>query len=117
MVATHLPSNVLLVLVPLDADPVVGCPGTAGAVLHQSDDVPTKQSYIMAVVSPGERSAAAGIAGVARSICPSSSVCSRSTAGRDPAVSDSTYQPTRTYPFSCKFTSVVIAQRSIWTSG
>ena len=26
-------------------------------------------------------------------------------------------QPTRTYPFSCKFTSVVIAQRSIWTSG
>jgi hypothetical protein len=26
-------------------------------------------------------------------------------------------QPTRTYPFSCKFTSVVRAQRSIWTSG
>ena len=29
-------------------------------------DVPTRQSYIMAVVSPEERSAAAGITGVAR---------------------------------------------------
>ena len=29
-------------------------------------DVPTRQSYLMAVVSPGERSAAAGITGVAR---------------------------------------------------
>jgi uncharacterized membrane-anchored protein YitT (DUF2179 family) len=29
-------------------------------------DVPARQSYIMAVVSPRERSAAAGIAGVAR---------------------------------------------------
>jgi sugar phosphate permease len=29
-------------------------------------DVPTRQSYIMAVVSPQERSAAAGITGVAR---------------------------------------------------
>jgi MFS family permease len=31
-------------------------------------DVPTRQSYIMAVVPPNERSAAAGIAGVARTI-------------------------------------------------
>jgi MFS family permease len=31
-------------------------------------DVPTRQSYIMAVVSPQERSAAAGITGVARTI-------------------------------------------------
>ena len=31
-------------------------------------DVPTRQSYIMAVVSPEERSAAAGITGVARTI-------------------------------------------------
>jgi MFS family permease len=29
-------------------------------------DVPTRQSYTMAVVDPGERSAAAGVAGVAR---------------------------------------------------
>src|SRR5206468_11841582 len=31
-------------------------------------DVPTRQSYIMAVVSPHERSAAAGVTGVARTI-------------------------------------------------
>jgi MFS family permease len=30
-------------------------------------DVPTRQSYVMAVVRPEERSAAAGITGVARS--------------------------------------------------
>ena len=31
-------------------------------------DVPTRQSYTMAVVSPDERSAAAGVTGVARTI-------------------------------------------------
>jgi MFS family permease len=31
-------------------------------------DVPTRQSYIMAVVGPHERSAAAGVTGVARTI-------------------------------------------------
>jgi len=31
-------------------------------------DVPTRQSYLMAVVRPEERSAAAGVAGVARTI-------------------------------------------------
>jgi MFS family permease len=66
MVATHLPSNVLLILVPL-------MPTLPLAVLVllvrfsiSQMDVPTRQSYIMAVVSPEERSAAAGITGVAR---------------------------------------------------
>jgi predicted MFS family arabinose efflux permease len=31
-------------------------------------DVPTRQSYVMAVVAPDERSAAAGITGVARTL-------------------------------------------------
>ena len=68
MVATHLPSNVLLILVPL-------MPTLPLAVLVllvrfsiSQMDVPTRQSYIMAVVSPKERSAAAGITGVARTI-------------------------------------------------
>jgi MFS family permease len=68
MVATHLPSNVLLVLVPL-------MPNLPSAVLVllarfsiSQMDVPTRQSYIMAVVSPEERSAAADITGVARTI-------------------------------------------------
>src|SRR5262245_6984170 len=66
MVATHLPSNVLLILVPL-------LPNLPLAILMllirfsiSQMDVPTRQSYTMAVVSPEERSAAAGITGVAR---------------------------------------------------
>jgi MFS family permease len=68
MVATHLPSNILLILVPL-------MPTLPLAVLVllvrfsiSQMDVPTRQSYIMAIVSPEERSAAAGITGVARTI-------------------------------------------------
>ncbi len=66
MVLTHLPSNVLLILVPL-------MPNLPLAVLVllvrfsiSQMDVPTRQSYTMAVVTPDERSAAAGITGVAR---------------------------------------------------
>jgi MFS family permease len=68
MVATHLPSNILLILVPL-------MPNLPLAVLVllvrfsiSQMDVPTRQSYVMAVVTPEERSAAAGITGVARTI-------------------------------------------------
>jgi MFS family permease len=68
MVFTHLPSNVLLLLVPLMPDL-----GLAVAVLLvrfsiSQMDVPTRQSYTVAVVSPDERSAASGVTGVARSI-------------------------------------------------
>jgi MFS family permease len=66
MVITHLPSNILLILVPL-------MPSLSLAVLVllvrfsiSQMDVPTRQSYTMAVVSAEERSAAAGITGVAR---------------------------------------------------
>jgi MFS family permease len=67
MVFTHLPSNVLL-LVPLMPDL-----GLAVAVLLvrfsiSQMDVPTRQSYTVAVVRSDERSAAAGVTGVARSL-------------------------------------------------
>ena len=68
MVFTHLPSNVLLLLVPLMPD--LG-PAVAVLLLRFSIsqmDVPTRQSYTVAVVSPDERSAASGVTGVARSI-------------------------------------------------
>ena len=68
MVFTHLPSNVLLILVPL-------MPTLALATLVlfmrfsiSQMDVPTRQSYLMAVVKPEERSAAGGVTGVARTI-------------------------------------------------
>jgi MFS family permease len=66
MVLTHLPSNILLILVPL-------MPNLSLAILVlllrfsiSQMDVPTRQSYTMAIVRPEERSAAAGITGVAR---------------------------------------------------
>jgi MFS family permease len=68
MVFTHLPSNVLLILVPLMPRLEL-----AAAVLLvrygiSQMDVPTRQSYTMAVVHADERSAAAGITTVARSV-------------------------------------------------
>jgi MFS family permease len=66
MVFTHLPSNFLLLLVPLS-------PSFESAVsvllvrhLLSQMDVPTRQSYTMAVVDPDERAASAGILSVAR---------------------------------------------------
>ncbi|HEY2989872.1 MAG TPA: MFS transporter [Candidatus Binatia bacterium] len=68
MVFTHLPSNILLILVPL----MPNLPLAVAVLLLRFGisqmDVPTRQSYIMAVVRPEERSAAGGITGVARTI-------------------------------------------------
>lgn len=68
MVFTHIPSNILLCLVPL-----MPFSWLAVAVLLlrfsiSQMDVPTRQSYTMAVVSPDERSAASGITAIARSV-------------------------------------------------
>jgi MFS family permease len=68
MVATHLPSNVLLILVPLMPTLPLAVLMLLARFSISQMDVPTRQSYIMAVVSPEERSAAAGITGVARTI-------------------------------------------------
>ena len=68
MVATHLPSNVLLILVPLMPNLPLAVAMLLVRFSISQMDVPTRQSYIMAVVSPEERSAAAGITGVARTI-------------------------------------------------
>jgi MFS family permease len=66
MVFTHLPSNLLLILVPI----MPTLPLAVGVLLLRYTlsqmDVPTRQSYVMAVVDPDERSAAAGITGIAR---------------------------------------------------
>jgi predicted MFS family arabinose efflux permease len=68
MVFTHLPSNLLLILVPF----MPTLPLAAGVLLARfaisQMDVPTRQSYTMAIVAPDERSAAAGVTGIARSL-------------------------------------------------
>ena len=68
MVFTHIPSNILLILVPL----MPTLPLAIGVLLLRFSisqmDVPTRQSYTMAVVAPDERSAASGVTAIARSI-------------------------------------------------
>ena len=68
MVFTHLPSNILLIL-------MVFMPNLTWAVIVfllrctiSQMDVPTRQAYVMAVVTPSERSAAGGVANVARTL-------------------------------------------------
>jgi MFS family permease len=66
MVVTHLPSNVLLLLVPLMPNLTLAVIVLLVRFSISQMDVPTRQSYTMAVVRPEERSAAGGITGVAR---------------------------------------------------
>ncbi|HEY3473892.1 MAG TPA: MFS transporter, partial [Anaerolineales bacterium] len=68
MVFTHIPSNILLILVPL----MPTLPLAIGVLLLRFSisqmDVPTRQSYTLAVVAPDERSAASGVTAIARSV-------------------------------------------------
>lgn len=68
MVFTHIPSNILLILVPL----MPSLPMAIGMLLARFSisqmDVPTRQSYTVAVVAPDERSAASGVTSIARSV-------------------------------------------------
>jgi MFS family permease len=68
MVYTHLPSNVLLMLVPLMPTAPLAVALWFLRMSISQMDVPTRQSYTMAVVAPDERSAAAGITGIARTV-------------------------------------------------
>jgi MFS family permease len=68
MVFTHLPSNLLLILVPLMPSLPLAVVVLFARFSISQMDVPTRQSYLMAVVSPEERSAAGGVTGVARTI-------------------------------------------------
>ena len=66
MIFTHVPSNLLLMAVPF----MPTLPLAIGVLLLRfaisQMDVPTRQSYTMALVPPDERSAAAGVTNVAR---------------------------------------------------
>src|SRR6266851_2275027 len=73
MVFTHLPSNVLLLLVAFAPT----FPVAAGLLLLRQllsqMDVPTRQAYTMALVAPEERTAAASVTSLARSVGSASS--------------------------------------------
>lgn len=68
MVFTHLPANVFLILVPLMPNlPLALLFLMLRSALSQMD-VPARTSYVMAVVAPGERPAAASVTAVPRSL-------------------------------------------------
>jgi len=73
MVFTHLPSQLLLVLVPLMPSFWLAALFLLCRQSLSKMDVPTRQVYIMELVSPEERTAAAGITTMARSIATSMS--------------------------------------------
>ncbi len=68
MVFTHIPSSICLILAPLAPNLVT----TLGLLLVRAAlsqmDVPTRTSYVMAIVAPQERTAAASITAVPRSL-------------------------------------------------
>jgi MFS family permease len=68
MVFTHLPANILLILVPFAPSlPIAIALLVARSALSEMD-VPTRNSYVMAVVKPEERPATASITAVPRSL-------------------------------------------------
>jgi MFS family permease len=68
MVFTHLPSNVLLLLTPLMPNLPLAILLLLGRSALSQMDVPTRNSYVMAVVPPAERPAAASVTTVPRSL-------------------------------------------------
>ncbi len=68
MVGSHIPSNVLLVLVPMMPTLHLAIALLLVRFSISQMDVPTRQVYTMALVTPSERSAAAGVTGIARTV-------------------------------------------------
>ena len=71
MVLTHIPSSICLIAAALSSDLTL----TLGLLLVRSAlsqmDVPTRTSYVMAVVTPSEQTAAASVTAVPRSLASS----------------------------------------------
>jgi MFS family permease len=67
MVFTHIPSNVLLILIPLMPTFEWSMAILLARFAISQMDVPTRQSFVASVVAPDERSAAAGVTNIFRS--------------------------------------------------
>ena len=64
MVFTHLPSNILLILIPFAPNLATAIVLLLARSALSQMDVPTRSSYVMAVVTPEERPAAASVTAV-----------------------------------------------------
>jgi sugar phosphate permease len=72
MVFTHLPSNVLLILVAFAPDLTTSVALLLLRSALSQMDVPTRSSFVMALVPPAERPAAASVTSVPRSLASAS---------------------------------------------
>jgi MFS family permease len=68
MVFTHIPSNILLILVAFSPTLSIAVALYLARMALSQMDVPTRQSFIVAVVKEDERTAAAGITNISRNI-------------------------------------------------
>jgi predicted MFS family arabinose efflux permease len=73
MVWTHLPSNLCLILVPFMPSLWLALALLLVRSALSQMDVPTRTSYVMAVVTPAERAAAASVTAVPRSLAAAAS--------------------------------------------
>jgi MFS family permease len=68
MVFTHLPSNVLLLLVPFSPSLPWAVALLLGRFALSQMDVPARQAYIVSIVPPGERAGAVAMTGAVRGV-------------------------------------------------
>jgi MFS family permease len=68
MVFTHIPSNILLILVGFAPTLPLAIAFYLGRMALSQMDVPTRQSYIVSVVKEEERTASAGITNISRNV-------------------------------------------------
>jgi predicted MFS family arabinose efflux permease len=68
MVWTHLPSSVFLILAPASPNAALAAALFLAREALVEMDVPTRQSYVMAVVKPTERTFASGVTNVTRNV-------------------------------------------------
>jgi MFS family permease len=68
MVFTHIPSSVLLILVPFAPNLMIAIALLLARSALSQMDVPTRSAFVMSVVPPAERAAAASVTAVPRSL-------------------------------------------------
>ena len=68
MVFTHIPSSIFLILAVFAPNLIVALALLLARAALSQMDVPTRTSYVMAVVTPAERTAAASVTAVPRSL-------------------------------------------------
>jgi predicted MFS family arabinose efflux permease len=68
MVYTHIPANVMVMLLPLMSNYALAMVLLLVRAMLQQMDVAPRQAYVMAVVSPDERSSAAGITNLGKTV-------------------------------------------------